>query len=233
MHPILEIRSRCRGKFALSKPLKVHEGTLCELRRNPLNEHGRLQLITIFSFAWTAAIVDVSNFNVRWILWLCTHSNNIDALGTDSKCIQIIAPVDVASSLPYDYHLGERIGNVSHEVALVLASMMDEQDLDLPDYNIYDVGFKFQCVLLDETTHRAEGSEINIIVLSVNNESFTDSLMYLLHSKGLEPLRICKVWFYRNPHHFSFIIGPVLLIHNVTLHCSFHVLLYNWWKYED
>ena len=71
--------------------------------------------------------------------------------------------------------------------------MMDEQDLDLPDYNIYDVGFKFQCVLLDETIHRAEGSEINIIVLSVNNESFTDSLMYLLHSKGLEPPRICKV----------------------------------------
>ena len=70
---------------------------------------------------------------------------------------------------------------------------MDADDLDLPDCNIYNVGFKFQCILLEDTTHRAEGCEISIIVLSVNDASFTESLMRLLHSKGLELVKVCKV----------------------------------------
>ena len=104
-----------------------------------------------------------------------------------------MAPVDIASLLPYSYDLGERIGNVSREVASVLASLMDEDDPNLPDCNIYDIGFKFQCVLLEDTTHRAEGCEISIIVLSDNGSTFTDSLMRLLQSKELEPTKIGKV----------------------------------------
>ena len=143
MQPILEIRSRCKGTFVLRKSLKVQEGTLCDLRRNPLNEHGRLQLILLHCFASTVEIVDVSIFSRHCILSPCTNANKHVVLWTDTNCVQIIAPIDIPSSLPYNYHLGERIGNVSREVALVLASVMDADDLDLPDCNIYNVGFKF------------------------------------------------------------------------------------------
>lgn len=104
--------------------------------------------------------------------------------------MQIVAPTDRESSPPSNYYLGEHVGNISREVASVLASVMDVDDSYLPLNNVYDAGFKFQCLLLEDSNHTSEGFAIKVIVLSVNKASFTDRMMHLLYSKGLEPLRI-------------------------------------------
>ena len=54
--------------------------------------------------------------------------------------MQIIAPADKESVPPSTYALGERISNVSREIALVLASSMDFDDASLPECNVYNVG---------------------------------------------------------------------------------------------
>ena len=104
--------------------------------------------------------------------------------------MQIIAPADKESVPPSTYALGERISNVSREIALVLASSMDFDDASLPECNVYNVGFRFQCILVTNSHHKAEGYDVNIIVLSINSDSFTDKMMDLLNSKGLVPHRI-------------------------------------------
>lgn len=49
-------------------------------------------------------------------------------------------PVDSAPTPPSAYVLGERIGNVSQEVSLVLARLMDFGNNTLPESNAYDLG---------------------------------------------------------------------------------------------
>ena len=101
-----------------------------------------------------------------------------------------MAPADKEAISPSTYAPGERIGNVSREVALVLASFMDFDDVCLPECNVYNVGFKFQCILVNDSNHKAQGFDVNIVVLSINSDLFTDEMMYLLSSKGLDPHRI-------------------------------------------
>ena len=72
----------------------------------------------------------------------------------------------------------------------MLASFMDFDDACLPEYNVYNVGFKFQCILVNDSNHKAQGFDVNIVVLSINSDLFTDEMMYLLSSKGLDPHRI-------------------------------------------
>ena len=62
--------------------------------------------------------------------------------------MQIIAPADKESVQPSTYTLGIRIGTVSREVALVLASLIDFDEPSLPESKVYNVGFRFQCILL-------------------------------------------------------------------------------------
>ena len=98
--------------------------------------------------------------------------------------MQTIAPADKESVPPSTYALEERIGNVSREVALVLASLMGFDDASLPECNVYNVGFRFQCILVTDSHLKAEGYDVNIIVLSINSDLFTDKMMDLLDSKG-------------------------------------------------
>lgn len=101
-----------------------------------------------------------------------------------------MAPADKEAIPPSTYAPGERIGNVIREVALVLASFIDFDDACLPECNVYDVGFKFQCILVNNSNHRAQGFDVNIVIHSINSDLFTDEMMYLLSSKGLDPHRI-------------------------------------------
>ena len=94
--------------------------------------------------------------------------------------MQVLAPSYIPSSPPSNYHLGERIGNLSRDVASVLATVMDA----------HDIVFQFQCVLLDDSNHKAEGYAIKVIILSDNEPHNTNKIMQLLSSRGLEPLRI-------------------------------------------
>ena len=84
--------------------------------------------------------------------------------------MQIIAPADKESVPPSTYALGERISNVSREIALVLASSMDFDDASLPECNVYNVGLKYQRILVDDSNHRAEGFDVNIVVFSINSD---------------------------------------------------------------
>ena len=56
---------------------------------------------------------------------------------TDSKCVQILAPQDTAAVFPANYLLGERLGNVSREVAAVLADLMDIKNILLDECNVF------------------------------------------------------------------------------------------------
>ena len=112
---------------------------------------------------------------------------------TDANCIQILAPADSLPSPPSTYVLGERIGNVSREVALVLASLMDFDDACLPECNAYNLGFRFECIIEEDSHHKAEGYFVNIIVFSINSDIFTDKMYDILNTKGLNPLRTIKL----------------------------------------
>ena len=89
--------------------------------------------------------------------------------------------------------LGERIGNVSREVALVLASLMDVENVSLPECNAYELGFRFQCQVEEDSHHKAEGYFVNIIVYSINSDIFTDKMFHILNTQGLNPLRMIKL----------------------------------------
>ena len=72
----------------------------------------------------------------------------------------------------------------------MLASFMDFDDASLPECNVYNVGLKYQRILVDDSNHRAEGFDVNIVVFYINIDLFTDEMMHLLGSKGLCPHRI-------------------------------------------
>lgn len=112
---------------------------------------------------------------------------------SDANCIQILAPIDSAPTPPDTYVLGERIGNVSREVALVLAGLMDHQNVSLPECNAYDIGFRFQCIVDEDSHHKAAGYFVNIVVYSINSDIFTVKMFDILNSQGLNPLRMIKL----------------------------------------
>ena len=78
--------------------------------------------------------------------------------------MQIIAPQDTAAVFLATYYPGERIGNVSRDVAAVLSELMDARSPQLDECNEYSVGYIFLCILLEDTTHRSSGYLIKIIV---------------------------------------------------------------------
>lgn len=96
---------------------------------------------------------------------------------TDANYIQILAPADNVATPPSTYVLGERIGNVSQDVALVLASLMDFDDACLPESNAYDLGFTCQCELEETSHHKAEGYGGKTIVFSIYSDIFTEKCM--------------------------------------------------------
>lgn len=109
---------------------------------------------------------------------------------TDSNCIQILAPIDSPPTPPSTYVLGERIGNVSREVALVLASLMDVENVSLPECNAYELGFRFQCQVEEDSHHKAEEY---ITVYSSNSDILTDKMFDILNTQGLNLLRMIKL----------------------------------------
>ena len=111
---------------------------------------------------------------------------------TDSKCVQILAPQDTAAVFPANYLLGERLGNVSREVAAVLADLMDIKNLLLDECNVYDVGFKFVCELVEDTNHKREGFLIRILVYSLNSDLWTKKMFDILKTKKIKALKLIE-----------------------------------------
>lgn len=112
---------------------------------------------------------------------------------SDCNCVQIIAPVDIMAEGMSNFLPGERLGNISREAASVLADLMDSPFDLLDECNVYDLGFRFVCVLSEKLHHKAEGYTISIIVYSINSDMWTDKLYDILVAKNANPQKLKRI----------------------------------------
>ena len=104
--------------------------------------------------------------------------------------MQIIAPLDLVADDGNNFQSEERLGNIGRETASVLADLMDFNSDLLDECNLYDVGFRFECVLDEKLHHKAEGYLITILVYSLNSDLWTDKLFQILLSKNVGPIKL-------------------------------------------
>lgn len=83
------------------------------------------------------------------------------------------------------YIPGEDIGHVSRDVALILSDFMDSPNPQLNENNVYGRGFRFACRLRDDTNHSCEGYAIDVVVFSINSNSWTDLLLDILSEQNV------------------------------------------------
>lgn len=163
MHPILEMRCRCKGTFAVRKNWRLKRNSM------QLNAHGRLHQCILVN-----APRDDINESFGGGIDAClgnTWRSLIDLtwrMRTVYKFWRL--PTMLQLPPPSTYALGERVGNVSRGVALVPASLMDFNDVRLPESNVCDLGFTFQCELEKTSHHKAEGYRVKIVVISINSD---------------------------------------------------------------
>ena len=69
---------------------------------------------------------------------------------------------------------------------------MDEENLLLDEWNVYSVGYKFVCILLEDTNHSSAGYLLKIFVHSINPDSWTHKLYDLLKEKKMKQSRLTK-----------------------------------------
>lgn len=89
-----------------------------------------------------------------------------------------------------NFQFQERLGNLGRETASVLADLMDFDNDLLDECNVYDVGFRFACVLDEKLHHKKEGYLITILVFSLNSDLWTEKLLQILISKDLRPIKL-------------------------------------------
>lgn len=99
----------------------------------------------------------------------------------DSNCVQVLAPSSEAAVSPANFLSGEQLCHVSRDVALVLSLFMDAPPMPSNDLNEYGVDFYFECVLLEDSNHRKDGFRIEIVVRTVNSDSWTDEFIEILN----------------------------------------------------
>jgi hypothetical protein len=97
--------------------------------------------------------------------------------------VQIIATEDVRPAGLSNFAPGERLGNISRESASALADLMDFPSVLLDECNVYDIGFRFVCVLSEKLHHKGEGYLITILVYSINSDMWTDKMFDILLAK--------------------------------------------------
>ena len=84
----------------------------------------------------------------------------------------------------------ERLGNVGRETASDLADLMDFNNDLLGECNLYDAGFRFECMLDKKLHHKAEGYLITILVYSLDSDLWTNKLFQILISKNVGPIKL-------------------------------------------
>ena len=70
---------------------------------------------------------------------------------------------------------------------------MDNVNPALDESNLYDVDFKFVCVLTENLNHLAAGYTIDILVYSANSDSWTDVMLKNLQTEKTKPTKIERV----------------------------------------
>jgi hypothetical protein len=79
----------------------------------------------------------------------------------------------------------EHIGHLSRDAALVLSDFMDSPHPALNENNVYGRGFQFAFRLRDDTNHTCEGYAIDVVVFSINSDSWTNLLFDILTEKSI------------------------------------------------
>lgn len=186
MISVIEFESKGKGAFALRKKMKVLQGAICLLRRNPLNPNGKGCCHLWFwwdtvNFSCISEHRHAFNFLLPInLLYYVSNLTSITSLLEDANNVIILAPGDVAPVLPANYGSEEHIGNLCREHAKVLARLMDSGSYFLAynadDCNIYSEGFVFTCTLLEDTNHTASGYAVQINVCTNNSKLWIQSL---------------------------------------------------------
>ena len=78
-------------------------------------------------------------------------------------------------------------------MASVLSDLMDIKSLSLDESNVYSVGFRFVCELVEDTKHKREGFKIRILVYSLNSDQWTKKLYDVLKIKKMKGLKIIQI----------------------------------------
>ena len=78
-------------------------------------------------------------------------------------------------------------------MASVLSDLMDIKSLSLDESNVYSVGFRFVCELVEDTKHKREGFKIRILVYSLNSDQWTKKLYDVLKIKKMKGLKIVQI----------------------------------------
>ena len=92
--------------------------------------------------------------------------------------------------LPASFDPSERIGNVSRDAAQVMSEYMDKGKELVDDNDIYGKTFLFLCRLREDTNHIKGGYAIDIVVLSINADDWTDSFIEVLKQKNLNCIKL-------------------------------------------
>ena len=111
----------------------------------------------------------------------------------DSNCVQVLAPSAEAAVAPANFLSGEQLCHVSRDVALVLSFFMDAPPMQSNDLNEYGVDFYFECVLLEDSNHRKDGFRIEIVVRTVNSNSWTEKFIEILNINKLKYVKHPKI----------------------------------------
>lgn len=111
-------------------------------------------------------------------------------LFTDVNCIQILSPDPVVPAADSNFGPAERLGNVSREAAKVLSEFMDNRNINLDEYNIYGVDYKFVCVFTENLNHTKEGWTVAILVYSANSDAWTDKMVNILKCTKINTIKL-------------------------------------------
>lgn len=91
---------------------------------------------------------------------------------------------------PASFDPSERIGNVSRDAAQIMSEYMDKGKELVDDNDIYGKTFLSVCRLREDTNHTRGGYAIDIIVLSINADAWTDLFIEVLEKKNLNCIKL-------------------------------------------
>ena len=113
-----------------------------------------------------------------------------DFLLPDTNCVQILVPWNAISVPPGNEVPGERVGNIAKEEASVLAEFMDDTVDAFCDSSLYNIDYKFTCILSENLNHKVDGYRVDIIVFTKNCDLWTLKLLQILQSKGVFAIKV-------------------------------------------
>ena len=187
MLQIMSISTLSKGTFDIMPAVKLKNGSLCSLRRNPENDHGGYS-------DFCTKFIDFASV----MIWY----RHVIFMVTDFNCIQILAPIDGGTSNGNTYISLQRVGNLDRKCAAILSPLMDRgftRIIDTgnnspheigrpPDNTAYGEGFSFLCLLSSCASNRSKkGFVVEIVIQSNNSALWVQCLANYLSDNDFPP----------------------------------------------